>query len=154
MDCSLPGSSVHGILQARILKWVAISFSRAIFPTQGSNPGLLHCRWILYQGSPIVTKTASNITGFSNSKRQKGEGCMSSVKCWHSCSLASLINNPLSCELLTSEYNAACWSSVSAGSCLAGPAGQGRKGRWQATLWQPLQTTPTVPCLASHPDFF
>ena len=28
MDCSLPGSSVHGILQARILKWVAISFCR------------------------------------------------------------------------------------------------------------------------------
>ena len=27
-DCSLPGSSVHGILQARILEWVAISFSR------------------------------------------------------------------------------------------------------------------------------
>ena len=28
MDCSLPGSSVHGILQARILEWVAISFPR------------------------------------------------------------------------------------------------------------------------------
>ena len=28
MDCSLPGSSVHGILQARILKWVAVPFSR------------------------------------------------------------------------------------------------------------------------------
>ena len=28
MDCSLPGSSVHGIFQARVLKWVAISFSR------------------------------------------------------------------------------------------------------------------------------
>ena len=28
MDCSLPGSSIHGILQARILEWVAISFSR------------------------------------------------------------------------------------------------------------------------------
>ena len=28
MDCSLPGSSVHGILQARILEWVAISFSK------------------------------------------------------------------------------------------------------------------------------
>ena len=27
MDCSLLGSSVHGILQARILEWVAISFS-------------------------------------------------------------------------------------------------------------------------------
>ena len=27
MDCSLPGSSVHGILQARVLEWFAISFS-------------------------------------------------------------------------------------------------------------------------------
>ena len=48
MDYSLPGSSVHGILQARILEWVAISFSRGIFPTQGSNLCLLHCRLILY----------------------------------------------------------------------------------------------------------
>ena len=30
-DCSLPGSSVHGILQARILEWVAIPFSRGSF---------------------------------------------------------------------------------------------------------------------------
>ena len=28
VDCNLPGSSVHGILQARILEWVAIPFSR------------------------------------------------------------------------------------------------------------------------------
>ena len=28
MDCGLPGSSIHGILQARLLEWVAISFSR------------------------------------------------------------------------------------------------------------------------------
>ena len=28
MDCSLPGSSIHGILQAKVLEWVAISFSR------------------------------------------------------------------------------------------------------------------------------
>ena len=31
MDCSPPGSFVHGILQARILEWVAISFSRGSF---------------------------------------------------------------------------------------------------------------------------
>ena len=31
MDCSPPGSSVHGILQARILEWVAIAFSRESF---------------------------------------------------------------------------------------------------------------------------
>ena len=40
------GSSVHGILQARILEWVAIPFSMDL-PTQGSNTGLPHCRWIL-----------------------------------------------------------------------------------------------------------
>ena len=48
MDCSLPGSSVHGIFQAIVLKWIAISFSRASFPTQGSNPGLPHYRQTLY----------------------------------------------------------------------------------------------------------
>ena len=42
MDCSLPGSSLHGILQARVLEWVAISFHQGIFPTQGSNPGFLY----------------------------------------------------------------------------------------------------------------
>ena len=42
MNCSPPGSSLHGILQARILEWVAIPSSKIIFPTQGSNPGLLH----------------------------------------------------------------------------------------------------------------
>ena len=109
MDSSPLPSSVLGILQARLLEWVAISSSRGssqfrcqicisciscitgrlftcwatgeapwifspwnspgqntgvgslsflqgIFPTQGSNPGLSHCRWILYQlshkGSP------------------------------------------------------------------------------------------------------
>ena len=48
IDCNLPGSSVHGIFQARILEWVAISFSRGIFPTQGLNPGISHCRQTLY----------------------------------------------------------------------------------------------------------
>ena len=51
MDRNLPGSSVRGILQARILEWVAISFSKGIFPTQESNTGLLHCRKILCQMS-------------------------------------------------------------------------------------------------------
>ena len=48
MDSSPPGSSVHGILQARILEWLAISLLQGIFPTQGLNLGLLHCREILY----------------------------------------------------------------------------------------------------------
>ena len=45
------------ILQARILEWVAMPSSR-VFPTQGLNAGLLHCRWILYhlshKGSSII----------------------------------------------------------------------------------------------------
>jgi len=28
MDCSLPGSSVHGIFQARVVEWIAIAFSK------------------------------------------------------------------------------------------------------------------------------
>ena len=48
MDCNLPGSSVHGIFQARILEWVAISFSRRPYPTQGLNLDLLHCKQTLY----------------------------------------------------------------------------------------------------------
>ena len=44
MDWSPPGSSVYGISQARIVEWVAISFSRGSSPSQGLNPCLLHCR--------------------------------------------------------------------------------------------------------------
>ena len=44
MDCSQPDSSVHGILQARTLEWVALH--QGIFPTQGSNLHLLcPLRW-------------------------------------------------------------------------------------------------------------
>ena len=96
--CDPMDYTVHGILQARILEWVAFPFSRdipnpgielrspaqqadslsaepqgkpknagvgslsllqGIFPTQGLNPGLPHCRQILYQlshkGSPVIS---------------------------------------------------------------------------------------------------
>ena len=46
MDCSLPGSSVHGILQARILTYAAISFSPAFSPPRDQS---CIARWILYQ---------------------------------------------------------------------------------------------------------
>ena len=51
LDCSPSGFSVHGIFQARKLKWVVISSFRGIFLTQGSNPCLLcllHCRQRFY----------------------------------------------------------------------------------------------------------
>ena len=51
MDCSPPGSSVHGILQTRILEWVAISSSRG--PSRRRDPthvSHVSCvgRWVLY----------------------------------------------------------------------------------------------------------
>ena len=64
IDYSPPGSSVRGILQARILEWVDSPSSRGIFPTQGSNLGLLLGKQILYhlshQGSPHSTKPNHN----------------------------------------------------------------------------------------------
>ena len=48
MDCNLPGFSVHGILQSRILQWVAISFSRGPFwPRDGTQVSCIGRR-ILY----------------------------------------------------------------------------------------------------------
>ena len=43
MDCSLPGSSIHGIFQARVLKWVAIAFSdfHVYFSAIYMNPSLI-----------------------------------------------------------------------------------------------------------------
>ena len=56
MDCSLPGSSVHGILRGKNTGVDCHVPLQGIFPTQISNLGLLHCRQILYclshQGSP------------------------------------------------------------------------------------------------------
>ena len=61
-DCSPPGSSVYGTLQARILEWVAISFSRGSF--QPRNQTHVSCvgRQIRYQLShreaPLVKDTS------------------------------------------------------------------------------------------------
>ena len=48
MDCSLPGFSIHGIFQARVLEWVAISFSRG--SSQPRDQTLVSCfgRLVLY----------------------------------------------------------------------------------------------------------
>ena len=78
--------TVYGILQARILKWVAFPFSRGSSqprdPTQGSNPGLLHCRWILYQlsykGSPRILQWVAYpfSRGSSWPRNQTGVSCI------------------------------------------------------------------------------
>ena len=73
-DGSLPGSSVHGIFQARIQKWVVMSFFRGIFDL-GSNPVLLNCRQTLYplshQGYQNLFRMMRVIHRISGTKFQK-----------------------------------------------------------------------------------
>ena len=49
--CDPMDYAVHGILQARLLEWVAFSKIPSLrdLPNLGLNPGLPHCRWILCQ---------------------------------------------------------------------------------------------------------
>ena len=60
MDCSLPASSVHGDSPGKTITVGCHALLQGIFPTQGLNPGLSHCRQILYclshQGSPVKRK--------------------------------------------------------------------------------------------------
>ena len=81
MDCSLPGSSVRGILQARVLEWVAISFSYIhtaaakslqlcptlcdpidVSPPGSPVPGILQARtleWVAISFSKVITLEGS-----------------------------------------------------------------------------------------------
>ena len=63
VDCSLPGSSVHGVSHARILEWVAMPSSSGSSQPGELNSGLPHYWWILYhlshQGSPENTGVGS-----------------------------------------------------------------------------------------------
>ena len=59
MDCSPPGSSIHGDSSGKNTGMSCHALFQGIFPTQGSNSGLPQCRWILYhlshQGSPYIS---------------------------------------------------------------------------------------------------
>ena len=79
--CDPMDYTVHGILQARILEGVAFPFS-GIFPTRGSDPGLPHCRQILYQlshkRSPRVLEWVAYpfSSGSSWSRNPTGVSCI------------------------------------------------------------------------------
>ena len=53
VDCSPPGSSVQGDSPGKNTGVGCLVLLQGIFPTPGSNPGLLHCRWILYHLSHL-----------------------------------------------------------------------------------------------------
>ena len=63
MGCSLPGSFVHGDFPGKNTRLACHFLFQGIVPTQGLNPGLLHCRQILYnlshQESPRILEWVS-----------------------------------------------------------------------------------------------
>ena len=62
MDCSPPGSSVHGIFQAKNTGAGCHFLLQGIFPTQGLNLGLPHCGRVLYHLSPYRGEGAQNMS--------------------------------------------------------------------------------------------
>ena len=85
MDCSLPCSSIHGIFQARVLGWVAISFSR------GSSLPRDWPRVFCIVGRRFTIWATREVTGYSpifNKKLKKGR------------MLASLVKNNFSLNIL------------------------------------------------------
>ena len=103
MDCRQPGFSIHGILQARMLEWVAMPFSRGSSQsrdqTQVSCIGGLVLHQLSYKGSPASGR------GYINFFRQKGRVpwgrslCMSAVVQSLNQSCLTLCD-PMDCSML------------------------------------------------------
>ena len=78
MDCSLPGSSVHRGSPGKNTGPSCHALLLGIFLTQGSNPGLLHCRWILYhlchEGSPWMLQWIANPSSRGSSRPRNQTG--------------------------------------------------------------------------------
>ena len=78
MDCSPPGSSVRGDSPGKNTRADCHALLQRIFPTQGSNPGLPHCRQILsHQGSPRILEWVAYpfSRGSSQSRNLIGISC-------------------------------------------------------------------------------
>ena len=77
MDCSPLGSSVHGVSPGKNTRVGCHALLQGIFQSQGSNPGLPHCRWFLYhlshQGSPPILCGHSKTPKDTDSALQLGK---------------------------------------------------------------------------------
>ena len=82
MDCSLPGSSVHGDSPGKNTGVGCHALLQGIFPTHRSNPGLPHCSQILYclshQGSPKILEWVAYpfFRGSSQPRNRTGVSCI------------------------------------------------------------------------------
>ena len=134
-DYSSPGSSVHGIFQARILEWVSISSSRgSSWPRDRTHVSPISCigRWILYHWA-----TRGALTGIYSAKKQNKR-----------CQKESLMLNSTSPNqdfIMVSAFPEMGSSTSQSGTtwsalvrCSAGQPLQSRQGKW------PCNSQPTL----------
>ena len=85
MDCSLPCFSVHGIFQARLLEWVAISFSKGSSQPRDWTGVSLHCRQTLYPALGHVKckiNLKKNLSKLSKEQVRFGHKCLAFISEW------------------------------------------------------------------------
>ena len=145
MDCSPPGSSVHGISQARTLEWVAISFFQGVFLPQGLHSRLLH--WQVDSlpespGKPIrvgewgeIETSSSQLTTPQGCKEQR-QGGTSADDLYFSCFSG-----------LSGGFGGSTWGTFSPGWSPSGldPPGGGEGGALFAPPSKAPKADPTEP---------
>ena len=81
MDCSSPGSSVHGDSPGKNTGVGFHALVQGIFPTEEWNSGLLHCRWILYHLSHKESPRILEWGAYPFSRRSSGPRNQTGVTC-------------------------------------------------------------------------
>ena len=116
MDCSPQDSSVHGILQARILEWMDMPYSRGSFHPRDRTPGLPHCGQILYR---LSQKWKKEDTSKNRGKQGGTRGAI--LRCIGSISINSGLTiclHLLSCTYVGVEVrvfpSSVCWKGQGA----------------------------------------
>ena len=101
MDCSLPDSSIHGILQARVLEWGAIAFSLLLL--LGHLKRMSFEKVTLFSGAPQVVLVVKNLP--ANSGRSKRGG----FDLWVQRSPGEEHGNPLQYSCLENSTDKGAW---------------------------------------------
>ena len=136
MDCSPPGSSVHGDSPGKNTGVGSHAFLQGIFPIQGLKPGLPHCRWSLYR---LSQGSHQRIQGYLNVITQSISTPAWSVRTSKECHNPLLSPPRASPQMYLGSNHPSCGSSHHSG---------------QATTSSCLDPTKAFPSasLRPHPD--
>ena len=158
MDCGLPGSSVHRDSPDKHSEVGCHALLQGIFPIRGSNPGLPHCRHILYglshQGSPRVLEWVAYpfSRGSSQPRNQTGVSCIAGgfFTSWATRKAPGLCSVIYSVGLAESAVwlgSAAMWFPLGSGVTVRGRLGWGSS---EDSTRLSLKMAPSLMCLVSH----